>query len=44
MKSGEAFIAEPGLIVIPKVTLEYMEAAVRKLFDKGYFESLTPIK
>ena len=44
MRSGEPFIAEPGLIVIPEVTLTYMNEAVNRLFDKGYFESLTPIK
>jgi len=40
MKSGDAFIAEPGLIVIPRVTRAYMEAAVRRLFEKGYFNHL----
>jgi hypothetical protein len=42
MKSGEVCIAEPGLIVIPKVTLQYMEAAVKQLFENGYFNSLVP--
>ena len=44
MQSGDAFIAEPGLIVIPRVTLAYMEAAVKKLFEKGYFNNLLPFK
>ena len=41
IKSGEPFIAEPGLIVIPEVTLAYMNEAVNKLFDGGYFDRLT---
>jgi len=42
-QSGDAFIAEPGLIIVPKVTLAYMEGAVKKLFEKGYFKNLLPI-
>ena len=42
-ESGDACIAEPGLIVIPSVTLEYMERAVQQLYAKGYFDGLTPI-
>src|SRR5215813_7489981 len=38
-KSGHAFIAEPGLIVIPRVTLAFMEAAVKTLFEQGYFDN-----
>jgi len=41
--TGETFIAEPGLIVIPKVTREYMENAVKRLYRKGYFNSLVPL-
>jgi hypothetical protein len=41
-KSGNAFIAEPGLIVLPEVTLEYMERAVCRLAEGGFFESLRP--
>jgi hypothetical protein len=43
-KSGEACIAEPGMIVIPRVTFEQMEKAVNRLYDKGYFDSLVPMK
>src|SRR5690349_18666760 len=36
--AGHAYVAEPGLIVIPEVTLPYMEAAVEQLYRQGYFE------
>jgi site-specific recombinase XerD len=41
-ESGEACIAEPGLIVIPSVTLEYMQRAVQQLYAKRYFDSFAP--
>ncbi len=37
--SGNAFIAEPGMIVVTAVTKENMESAVTKLFKEGYFNS-----
>jgi hypothetical protein len=37
-KAGHPYIAEPGLIVVPEVTLPYMEAAVEQLYRQGYFE------
>lgn len=40
---GEAYVAEPGMIVVPEVTLEHMTAAVRQLADEGYFERLAPL-
>jgi hypothetical protein len=42
-KSGNAYIAEPGLIVLPEVTLKYMQKAVRRLAQEGFFESLQPV-
>jgi hypothetical protein len=42
-KRGEACIAEPGMIVIPRVTREYMEKAVQQLYKKGFFNSLVPL-
>ncbi len=41
---GSAFLAEPGLIVLPEVTREAMENVVRQLWNQGYFESLKPLK
>lgn len=41
---GSAFIAELGLIVVPEVTLEFMEKAVAKLAQEGYFDSLRTLE
>ena len=40
---GKVCVGEPGLIVVPSVTLQYMQRAVEELFGDGYFESLTPL-
>jgi hypothetical protein len=40
LKFGEICLAEPGLIVLPKVTYEYMQKAIRQLFEKKYFDRL----
>jgi hypothetical protein len=37
---GRAFIAEPGMIVIPEVTLGRMQDAIERLFQNGFFDSL----
>ena len=37
--TGNPYIAEPGMIVIPNVTLENMENAVSKLYCEGFFSS-----
>ncbi len=37
---GRAFIAEPGMIVVPEVTLDRMQAAIERLFQDGFFDSL----
>ena len=41
---GVSFLAEPGLIILPEVTYERMENAVRHLWSQGYFESLKSLK
>lgn len=40
--TGNPFLAEPGLIVLPEVTRENMERAICRLAEEGYFESLRP--
>lgn len=40
--SGRMFFAEPGLVVIPEVTLTNTEAAARTLADEGFFASCSP--
>ena len=39
LKFGDTCIAEPGMIVIPRVTLDHMERAVSQLYEKGYFNN-----
>jgi hypothetical protein len=39
-KSGKTCIAEPGMIVIPKVTVAKMRAAVEELYHNRYFDRL----
>jgi len=43
VESGRMCIAEPGLIVLPEVTLENMETAIRSLAEDGYFDNLRPV-
>jgi hypothetical protein len=40
LKSGEVCMAELCMIIIPEVTRKNMEAAVKQLYDKGYFNRL----
>ncbi|MEO7735552.1 MAG: hypothetical protein ABIY55_31650 [Kofleriaceae bacterium] len=35
---GRRFLTEPGLIIIPEITLANMEAAARALAAEGFFE------
>jgi hypothetical protein len=37
---GAVCIAEPCMIVVPRVTREYMEKAVNQLFENGYFNNV----
>jgi len=42
-RHGRAFVADPGLIVLPDITLEAMRAAVQRLAQEGFFERLVPV-
>jgi hypothetical protein len=42
-KSGWPIIADPGMIVLPDLTLEAMENAVQRLSQQGFFEHLVPL-
>jgi hypothetical protein len=44
IKDGGACVAYPNMIVVPEVTREYMDAAVKELYNKGYFDSYKPTK
>lgn len=41
---GTPFLAEPGLIILPEITRENMENAVRQLWEQGYFNSLKSLE
>jgi hypothetical protein len=36
------FVAEPGLVVVPEISVANMRAAVSELIDIGYFAHLKP--
>jgi hypothetical protein len=42
-RHGRAFVADPGMIVLPDITLEAMQAAVQSLCQDGFFEYLIPV-
>ena len=44
VESGNPFLAEPGLIVLQRVTRENMERAALELCKRGFFETLRPIE
>jgi hypothetical protein len=37
------FVAEPGLVIIPEITLAGMKSAVSELIELGYFTHLRPV-
>lgn len=39
-KRGQPYFAEPGLIVLPEVTVEAIEGAVQSLWQRGFFARL----
>lgn len=40
---GRVAVAEAGLIVIPRVTVQNMRRAVTELYDSGYFGDLSSV-
>jgi len=42
-RQGRKFIAEPGMIIIPEIVIELMEAAARRLCDEGFFRYMRPV-
>lgn len=40
LKHGGTCLAEPGMIVIPQVTVDNMRAAVEELYARGFFQYL----
>lgn len=41
-ENDRPYLAEPGLIVLPEVTVERIEEVVKCLFKKGFFDYLKP--
>jgi hypothetical protein len=41
--SGEVCVANQKIVILPEVTLENMERAIRKLSAERYFDSLQPL-
>src|SRR5262249_41097236 len=42
-KHGRPFVADPGMIVVPEITLDAMNQAVEQLSREGFFDHLTPL-
>ena len=42
-EQGEPFIAETGMIVLPKISVAAIEDAVQRLCEEGYFEYMHPL-
>jgi len=42
LRFGKACIAEPGLVIVPKVTPHSMREAAKQLVKEGYFAFLKP--
>jgi hypothetical protein len=40
---GRICIAEPGLIVVPDVTVENMLTAIKEIYRRGYFDRILSI-
>lgn len=40
VKLGKNYIAEPGLIVLPRISVRNMTVAVEDLYQRGYFDRL----
>jgi hypothetical protein len=43
-KMGHPCVADPGMIVVPEVTMEYMNKAIAILAEEGFFSYLQRIK
>ena len=41
LQAGRACLAEPGMIILPEITITSMKVAVEELFERGYFNSFT---
>ena len=44
LSAGRTCLAEPGMIVLPELTIKNMKAAVEELYERGYFNSFAPVE
>ncbi len=42
-RTGKPYLAEPGLVVVPEVSREYVHKAVAGLWQEGFFTHLKPL-
>jgi hypothetical protein len=42
-RTGKPYLGEPGLVVVPEVTREYIHKAVAGLLQEGFFQGLKPL-
>ena len=42
-KHDRPFVADPGMIVLPELTLDAMQSAVQSLSQEGYFDPLVEL-
>jgi hypothetical protein len=42
-KHGRPYIGDPGMIVVPEITLEAMRNTIEQLAEEGFFEHLTSV-
>jgi len=40
---SKPYISEPGLVVVPRITVENINMAVKGLYNEGFFNYLQPI-
>jgi hypothetical protein len=43
LQQGRKCLAQPGMIILPKVTVDNMRAAVEELYQRGYFKHLKEV-
>src|SRR5262249_39516917 len=44
LKWGKRCLAEPGMIIIPEVTVPNMEAAVKELYEQDFFAAFVSVE
>lgn len=42
-KNGRPFIADPGMIILPDLTIDAMQQAAQRLYEEGFFGHLLSV-